>query len=115
MFDYLKNLLIILIIIFAIPFGISAAEVLQVRSEMLLQVGDQNRNYTVQIACVDIDQDMKLQAKTWLRGQLPRKKRVNLRPLSTENGILLARVIPFGNEKELGIMMVEKGFGKSSC
>ena len=115
MFNYLKNLLIILIIIFTIPLGVSAAEVLEVRSEILLQVGDQNRNYTVQIACVDIDQDMKLQAKTWLRSQLPRKKRVNLRPLSTENGTLVARVIPFGNEEELGIMMVKKGFGKSSC
>tara|TARA_B100000700_G_C14728667_1_gene707287 strand:+ start:479 stop:775 length:297 start_codon:yes stop_codon:yes gene_type:complete len=97
------------------PFGIAAAEVLQVRSETLLQVGDQNRNYSVQIACVDIDPAMKLQAKNWLRNQLPRRKRVNLRPLSTENGTLVARVIPFGNEEELGIQMVEKGFGKSTC
>ena len=31
-----------------------AAEILQVRSGQLLQVGDRNRTYTVELACVSI-------------------------------------------------------------
>ena len=111
----LKNILIILLFIFSVTFEVSAAEVLQVSGETLLQVGDQNRNYTVQIACVDIDQEMKLRARDWLREKLPRRKRVNLLPLSTEDGVLVARVIPFGDKEQLGIQMAQKGFGKSTC
>ncbi len=114
-FNALKNLLIVLFFVFSFTLEVSAAEILQVKDEALLQVGDQNRNYTVQIACVDIDQEMKLQARNWLKLKLPRRRRVNLLPLSTENGILVARVIPFGDKEQLGIQMVDKGFGKSTC
>ena len=34
--------------------GAAAAEVLQVRTATLLQVGDQNRSYSVALACVDL-------------------------------------------------------------
>ena len=111
----LRNILIIIGFLFLFPWEVSPAEVLQIRSETLLQVGDQNRNYTIQIACVDINQETKLQTRDWLRQKLPRRKRVNLLPLSTENGILVARVIPFGDKEQLGIQMAENGFGKRTC
>jgi len=63
--------------------GAQAAEVLQVRSGTLLQVGDHNRTYTV-----ELDEA----AAAWLRQQLPRRTRVNLRPLGNREGTLLARV-----------------------
>ena len=44
-----------LMLLFVLPFQAFAAEVLQVRSATLLQVGDRNRNYSVQLACVQVD------------------------------------------------------------
>ena len=72
----------------------SAAEVLQVRSGSLLQVGDRNRTYTVELACVSVDDEQQSDAIAWLRQQLPRRRRVNLRPVGSSNGQLVARVTP---------------------
>jgi hypothetical protein len=74
------------------PLGAAAAEVLQVRSGTLLQVGDHNRSYSVELACLQVAADQQPAAADWLRQQLPRRTRVNLRPLGHRDGLLLARV-----------------------
>ena len=74
------------------PLGAAAAEVLQVRSATLLQVGDHNRTYSVELACLAVATDQQPAAAAWLRQQLPRRTRVNLRPLGNRDGVLLARV-----------------------
>ena len=56
-----------------LPFQAFAAEVLQVRSATLLQVGDRNRNYSVQLACVEVAPDDEQQAQDWLRRAVPRR------------------------------------------
>ena len=63
----------------------NAAEVLQVRMSSLLQVGDHNRTYTVQLACVDVTAETETEAVGWLRQQLPRRRRVNLRPVGSRD------------------------------
>jgi hypothetical protein len=72
--------------------GVEAAEVLQVRSGSLLQVGDHNRTYSVELACLAISPDDDAAAAAWLRSTLPRRTRVNLRPVGNREGMLLARV-----------------------
>jgi hypothetical protein len=79
-------------LLLASPLAVRAAEVLQVRSGTLLQIGDGNRNYTVRLACLEVTPDANTQAVAWLRQQLPRRSRVNLRPVGSEDGILVARV-----------------------
>ena len=101
--------------IFFINLSVSAAEILQVRNSEILQIGDQNRNYTVQIACVEVNSEMQSDTINWLKLKLPRKTRVNLRPLSSENGILVARVIPIGSAYDISKEMIEKGFAVNTC
>ena len=79
------------------PMAAQAAEVLQVRSGTLLQVGDHNRTYSVQLACLHIAPTNQAAAATWLRGELPRRTRVNLRPTGNHDGTLQARVQRLGN------------------
>lgn len=74
------------------PVCALAAEVLQVRSATLLQVGDHNRTYSVELACLQVAAAQQPSAAIWLREQLPRRTRVNLRPLGSRDGLLLARV-----------------------
>ena len=74
------------------PGAAEAAEVLQVRSGRLLQIGDHNRTYTVELACIAIPSEGNAAATDWLRQQLPRRARVNLRPSGSNNGTLVARV-----------------------
>ena len=75
-----------------LPAGAQAAEVLQVRSGNLLQVGDHNRSYSVELACLSLPADGDAAAASWLRRELPRRTRVNLRPVSSHDGTLVARV-----------------------
>lgn len=69
-----------------------AAEILQVRGATLLQLGDQNRSYTVQLACIVVPEAQQGEAVDWLRQAAPRRTRVNLRPMGQNQGVLLARV-----------------------
>ncbi len=86
-----------------------AAEVLQVRSGVLLQVGDQNRSYPVQLGCISVEPDASAAAAAWLREQLPRSTRVNLRPLGTADGVLLSQVRLLPGGVDLGSALVAAG------
>ena len=91
------------------PAAAAAAEVLQVRTATLLQVGDSNRSYSVELACVAVDPAQQQPAIDWLRQQLPRRSRVNLRPMGNHDGILLARVQKLGEATDLGSGLIAAG------
>ena len=74
------------------PGAALAAEILQVRGATLLQLGDQNRSYTVRLACIVVPESQQSEAVDWLRQVAPRRTRVNLRPMGQIQGVLLARV-----------------------
>ena len=76
----------VLLLLWAVP--VQAAEVLQVRSSSLLQVGDHNRTYTVALACSAVDASQEAEATAWLRQELPRRRKVNLRPVGSSDGQL---------------------------
>ena len=95
----------------------AAAEVLQVRTATLLQVGDQNRSYSVSLACVDLAPTEAAAATTWLRADLPRRTRVNLRPFGADQGLLVARVQRLDRDTDLANDLVAAGYGqlRSEC
>lgn len=70
-----------------------AAEVLQVSGPDRLLIGDRNRSGFVQLGCMAVTPGSEAAAQAWLRLRLPRRTRVNLRPLAEgEGGLLVARV-----------------------
>ena len=92
-----------------------AAEVLQVRTASLLQVGDHNRTYTVELPCIAVPESGEAAAVAWLREQLPRRRRVNLRPVGSHEGQLLARVTPIGESIDLSVGLISAGLATDSC
>jgi hypothetical protein len=90
-------LLLAAVVLFWGSTAVFAAEVLQVRSGSLLQVGDHNRTYSVELACLRIPAEAEGAAASWLRQELPRRTRVNLRPVGNHDGILEARVQRLGS------------------
>ena len=98
-----------------LPLKAFGAEVLQIRNSSLLQIGDSNRNYSVRLACLNVDLPNEVAAKEFLKLKLPRKSRVNLRPKGSSEGILEASVIPLGSDKDLTEIIVESGLGNFSC
>ena len=113
-FAVIRLLLVVVLLVTAVAPA-SAAEVLQVRSPSLLQVGDHNRTYTVELPCLAVPDGGDSAAVAWLRERLPRRRRVNLRPVGSRDGQLLARVTPIGETVDLSTGLVDAGLAQSSC
>ena len=116
-FGYCLALLLLISGLLLAPVKLSAAEVLQVREADLLFIGDQNRTYSVRLACADIIQGQEQNSIAFLRKQLPRRQKVNLMPMGSKDGLLLARVRPLGSSQDLSGLLVENELAKlnQSC
>ena len=112
---FCSSLLILLVVMVSFPMQSMAAEVLQVRSSTLLQIGDRNRNYSVRLACIAVDPVNEAAAVDLLKKAVPRRKRVNLRPEGNEEGVLIARVTPLDADQDLGVSLVANGLATQNC
>ncbi|NBT74207.1 MAG: nuclease, partial [Betaproteobacteria bacterium] len=82
------------------------------------QVGDHNRTYTVELACVAVPAGGDEAAAAWLRQALPRRTKVNLRPVGNDGGTLVARVqrlgqADAGSSADLGSGLVAAGLANA--
>ena len=96
------------------PGALWAAEVLQVREPDLLLIGDHNRTYSVRLACIAPIAGEEAAALKLLREKLPRRQRVNLMPMGSQEGLLLARVRPLGQEQDLNDALIEAGMAQAT-
>ena len=92
-----------------------AAEVLQVSSSSVLLIGDHNRTYTVKIACTEISPDLEEKSIKWLKEQLPRHTKVNLKPKGSLDGTLIAKVIPFNSNIDITDKYINEGLATKTC
>ena len=118
---------LMLLALLLVPASSAAAELRQVRSGSVLQVGDSNRSYSVRLACIAVVPDREQEAVRWLKQAVARGNRLNLRPLGQDDGQLLARVssLPRGQRpgQDLGAGLVaaglatplEAGTGDAAC
>jgi len=86
-----------------------AAEIMSVRSATLLQIGDQNRSFGIQLACLSVPESSQQEALGWLQKHGPRGTKVNLRPISNHDGMLVAKVSVLKTGQDLGEAMVAEG------
>ncbi len=112
---FYTKIFILLIVLFSFFSEVYAAEILQETSSSVLLIGDNNRTYTVKIACTDISPDMEERSVSWLKKQLPRHTKVNLKPKGSVDGILVAKVIPFNSDIDIGEKYINEGFAKNKC
>ena len=109
------KIFILLISFFSFFTKVSAAEILQVSSSSVLLIGDSNRTYTVKIACAEISPELEEKSVNWLKKQLPRHTKVNLKPKGSLNGVLLAKVIPFNTNIDIAETYINEGLASSKC
>ena len=111
---YIKTL--ILSISFFCAFSqVYAAEILQVSSSSVLLIGDHNRTYTVKLACTEINPDLEEKSVNWLKKQLPRHTKVNLKPKGSVDGVLVAKVIPFDSNIDISEEYINEGLATNKC
>lgn len=92
----------------AVP-GAMAAEIFSLRGATQLRVGDQNRSTAVDLACIEVSDDQRGEALTWLRHHATRGTKVNLRPVGQREGTLVARVTLLNSGLDLGEALLAEG------
>jgi hypothetical protein len=92
------------------PGEARAAEIFGVPGPTLLRVGDQNRGYLVELACLAVEEANSQEAVAWLRRHGPRGTKVNLRPVSEHDGLLVAQVRVLTSGLDLGEGLVAEGW-----
>ena len=112
---FYSKIFILLISLFCFFSQVNAAEILQVSNSSVLLIGDNNRTYTVKIACTEISPDLEEKSVTWLKKQLPRHTKVNLKPKGSLDGVLVAKVIPFNSNNDINEQYINEGLATNKC
>ena len=112
---FYSKILIVFITFFCFFSQVNAAEILQVSSSSVLLIGDHNRTYTVKLACTEIIPDMEEKALIWLKKELPRNTKVNLKPKGSFDGTLVAKIIPFDSNIDIAEKYINEGLARNNC
>ena len=111
----LSNILVILGLIVFNPLLVNSAEILQIKSSNTILVGDQNRNLTIKLFCVDVNENDELEATNVLKSQFPRGSKVKIKPFGFKEDVLLAKVFNIKGNKEMTELLVAKDLIRENC
>ena len=111
----LSKILIITFLIVFNPLVVYSAEILQIKSSNTILVGDQNRNLTIGLFCVDVNENDELEATNLLKREFPRGSKVKIKPFGFKENILLAKVFNLKCTKEMTELLVAKDLTGEIC
>ena len=111
----LSKILIITCLIVINPVIVNSAEILQIKSSNTILVGDQNRNLTIGLFCVDVNENDELEATNLLKSEFPRGSKVKIKPFGFKENVLLAKVFNIQGNKEMTELLVAKDLTKEVC
>ena len=111
----LSRILIVICLIVLNPILVNSAEILQIKSSNTILVGDQNRNLTIRLFCVDVNDNYELEATNILKSEFPRGSKVKIKPFGFKENVLLAKVFNIKGTKEMTDLLVAKDLIRENC
>jgi len=111
----LSKILIISCLIILNPVIVNSAEILQIKSSNTILVGDQNRNLTIGLFCVDVNENNEIEATNLLKSEFPRGSKVKIKPFGFKENVLLAKVFNIRGSKEMTELLVAKNLSSVIC
>ena len=111
----LSKFLIIICLIVLNPLIANSAEILQIKNSNTILVGDQNRNLTIRLFCVDVNVNNELEATNLLRSEFPRGSKVKIKPFGFKENLLLAKVFNIKGTKEMTELLLAKNLTSDIC
>ena len=97
------------------PIRTNSAEILQINDSSNILVGDQNRNLSIKLFCVDINENDEQIATKLLRREFPRGSKVKIKPIGFKNDILVAKVFNINETKEMSDLLFTEDLTKQNC
>ena len=110
----IKLIIIISLVVFY-PIKINSAEILQINTSSNILVGDQNRNLSIKLFCVDIKDNDEQIAINLLRKEFPRGTKVKVKPIGFKENILVAKVFDINETKEMSKLLIAKDLTNETC
>jgi len=111
----LSKILIIICLIILNPVIVNSAEILQIKSSNTILVGDQNRNLTIGLFCVDVNENDEIEATNLLKSEFPRGSKVKIKPFGFNENVLLAKVFNIKGTMEMTELLVAKDLTGEIC
>ena len=111
----LSKILIIICLIVLNPIIVNSAEILQIKSSNAILVGDQNRNLTIELFCVAVNENDELEATKLLKSEFPRGSKVKIKPFGFKDNVLLAKVFNIKGTKEMTELLAAKDLNNEIC
>ena len=111
----LSKILIIACLIVLNPMMVNSAEILQIKSSNTILVGDQNRDLTIGLFCVDVNENDELEATNLLKNEFPRGSKVKIKPFGFKDNVLLAKVFNIKGTKEMTELLEAKDLTSEIC
>jgi len=108
----LSKILIIICFLVLNPVIVNSAEILQIKSSNTILVGDQNRNLTIELFCVDVNENNEIEATNLLKSEFPRGSKVKIKPFGFKENVLLAKVFNIKGTKEMSELLVAKNLSE---
>ena len=109
------KILILICLIFLNPVIVNSAEILQIKSSNTILVGDQNRNLTIGLFCLDVNENDEFEATNLLKSEFPRGSKVKIKPFGFKDNLLLAKVFNIQGTKEMTEILVSKELASEIC
>ena len=97
------------------PVIVNSAEILQIKSSNTILVGDQNRNLTIGLVCVNVNENDEIEAPNLLKSEFPRGSKVKIKPFGFKENVLLAKVFNIKGTKEMTELLVANNLSNEIC
>ena len=110
-----SKILLIICLIVLNPVIVNSAEILQIKSSNTILVGDQNRNLTIELFCVDVNENDEIEATNLLKSEFPRGSKVKIKPFGFKENVLLAKVFNIKGTKEMTDLLIAKDLTRANC
>ena len=111
----LSKIFIVACLIVLNPVIVNSAEILQIKSSNTILVGDQNRNLTIGLFCVEVNQNDELEATNLLKSEFPRGSKVKIKPFGFKENVLIAKVFNIKGTKEMTELLVVNNLSSEIC
>ena len=112
---YILPFIIIIFLLVFFPISTYSAEILQINSSSKILVGDQNRNLSIELFCVETSDNNEQIAINLLRKEFPRGSKIKIKPVRFKEDILVARVFNINETKEMSELLITKELTKKTC
>ena len=111
----LSKFLIIVCLIVLNPVIANSAEILQIKSSKTILIGDQNRNLTIGLFCVNVNENDEIEAINLLKREFPRGSKVKIKPYGFKEDVLEAKVFNIKGTKEMTELLMAKDLIRENC